>query len=67
MFARRPDPDDEPFVSEGQEVEVGVVVGPVEVIRAAMRSGPTCVIDRSLVQPEELVETDQDVASLRDG
>jgi len=32
FFARRPDPDAEPFVSEGQEVDVGDGVGPVEIM-----------------------------------
>jgi biotin carboxyl carrier protein len=33
VFYRRPDPDSPPFVSEGDVVEAGVVVGLVEVMK----------------------------------
>ena len=67
-FYRRPEPDADPFASEGQEVSAGDVVGLVEVMKSfyEIRTNESGVIDRFLVESEEVVEADQDIASLRD-
>ena len=66
-FYRRPGPDADPYVSEGQAIGPGDVVGLVEIMKTfhevlAEESG---VVDRFLVGNEETVEADQDIAELR--
>ena len=67
-FYRRPSPDAEPFVSEGQEIDEGDVVGLVEIMKSfhEIHSAENGVLDRFLVENEEAVEADQDIAALRE-
>lgn len=67
-FYRRPEPDADPFVTEGQEVDVGDIIGLVEVMKSfyEVRTAESGVIDDFFVESEEIVESDQDIASLRD-
>ena len=67
-FYRRPSPDAEPFVSEGQEIDEGDVVGLVEIMKSfhEIHSSESGVLDRFLVGNEEAVEADQDIAALRE-
>jgi acetyl-CoA carboxylase biotin carboxyl carrier protein len=66
-FYRRPSPEADPYVSEGQSVGVGDVVGLVEIMKSfqEVRSGDSGVLDHFLVQNEDVVEVDQDIAALR--
>jgi acetyl-CoA carboxylase biotin carboxyl carrier protein len=68
-FYRRPSPDEELFVEEGDKVSSGQVVGLVEVLKnfldvTANRDG---VLESFLVENEDLVEAGQDIAKLSDG
>lgn len=65
-FYRRPSPDADPFVSEGQRVESGDVVGLVEIMKSfhEVRADDGGVLDRFLVDNEEAVEVGQDIATL---
>ena len=67
IFYRRPNPDAEPFVSEGDEVKVGDVVGLIEIMKNFydVEAPSAGVVERFLVGNEESVEADQDVAVLR--
>ena len=66
-FYRRPSPEAGPFVSEGQKVAVGDVVGLVEIMKSfhEVRSEESGVLDHFLVQNEEAVEAGQDIAALQ--
>lgn len=67
IFYRRPSPDADPFVTEGQKVAAGDVVGLVEIMKNfhEVRSASDGIIDRFLIGNEEPVEADQDIAALR--
>jgi acetyl-CoA carboxylase biotin carboxyl carrier protein len=67
IFYRRPSPEADPFVTEGQKVTAGDVVGLVEIMKncLAVRSATGGVIDRFLVGDEEAVEAGQDIAAFR--
>jgi acetyl-CoA carboxylase biotin carboxyl carrier protein len=65
-FYRRPSPDDDPYVDEGDRVADGQVIGLVEVMKnfnevKADRDG---VLESFLVENEDLVEAGQDIAAL---
>jgi acetyl-CoA carboxylase biotin carboxyl carrier protein len=65
-FYRRPSPDDDPYVDEGDRVSDGQVIGLVEVMKnfnevKADRDG---VLESFLVENEDLVEAGQDIAAL---
>lgn len=66
-FYRRPSPDADPYVSEGQNISAGDVVGLVEIMKTfhEVQSGDSGVLERFLVANEETVEADQDIAALR--
>jgi acetyl-CoA carboxylase biotin carboxyl carrier protein len=68
-FYRRPSPDDDPYVEEGDRVGDGQVVGLVEVMKnfievTAEQDG---VLESFLVENEDLVEAGQDIAALTGG
>ena len=67
IFYRRPSPEADAFVTEGQKVAAGNVVGLVEIMKSfhEIRSQQDGVIDRFLVGNEEAVEADEDIAALR--
>ena len=67
-FYRRSSPEADPFVSEGQEVDAGEVVGLVEIMKNfhEVHSDESGVLDRFLVENEDAVEAGQDIATLRD-
>jgi biotin carboxyl carrier protein len=65
-FYRRPSPDDDPYVDEGDRVSDGQVIGLVEVMKnfnevKADRDG---VLESFLVENEDLVEAGQDIAAV---
>jgi acetyl-CoA carboxylase biotin carboxyl carrier protein len=68
-FYRRPSPDEDPFVNEGDRVASGDIVGLVEVMKSfnEVKSDQDGVIESFLVENEEAVEAGQDVVALGDG
>jgi acetyl-CoA carboxylase biotin carboxyl carrier protein len=67
-FYRRPSPEADPYVSEGDRVAAGSVVGLVEIMKNfhEIRSDEEGVIQRFLVENEDLVEAGQDLVELGD-
>jgi biotin carboxyl carrier protein len=65
-FYRRPGPDTEPFVSEGDEVKAGDVVGLVEIMKSfhEISADTAGRIVRFLVENEDLVDVGQDLIEL---
>lgn len=66
IFYRRPEPDADPYVQEGDQVEAGAVIGLVEVMKQfhelrAQRSGR---IGAFLVDNEDVVSAGQAIATL---
>jgi acetyl-CoA carboxylase biotin carboxyl carrier protein len=68
-FYRRPSPDEDPFVSEGDRVSSGDIVGLVEVMKSfnEVKSDQDGVIESFLVENEDAVEAGQAVVALGDG
>ena len=68
IFYRRPNPDAEPFVAEGDEVKAGDVVGLIEIMKNfyEVTSDAAGVVERFLVENEGLVEAGQDLVVLQD-
>jgi acetyl-CoA carboxylase biotin carboxyl carrier protein len=67
-FYRRSDPQADPYVGEGDAVTPGAVVGLVEIMKNfyEVKSEEAGVVDRFLVENEELIDAGQDVIALRD-
>jgi biotin carboxyl carrier protein len=65
-FYRRPNPQSDPFVSEGDPVAPGDVVGLVEIMKNfyEVTSEAEGVVARFLVDDEDLVEAGQDLIAL---
>lgn len=65
-FYRRPNPDADPYVSEGDRVSAGDVVGLVEIMKSfyEITSDVDGVVGRFLVENEDLVDAGQDVIEL---
>jgi biotin carboxyl carrier protein len=65
-FYRRPSPDAEPYVADGDTVAPGDVVGLIEIMKTfhELRSDVHGVIARFLVENEDLVDAGQDVIEL---
>ena len=68
-FYRRPSPDAAPYVEEGDSVKAGEVVGLIEIMKTfhEIRSDADGVVDRFLVENEELVDAGQDIIALELG
>jgi len=68
-FYRRPSPDAEPFVEEGDAIAAGEVVGLIEIMKTfhEIRSDTDGVVARFLVENEELVDAGQDIIALELG
>ena len=62
-FYRRPDPNSEPYVTEGDLVKQGDVVGLVEIMKSfhEVVSDTEGRIARFLVENEDLVDAGQDI------
>lgn len=67
-FFRRPSPDAEPFVEEGDNVAAGDVVGLVEVMKTyhEVKAAEPGTVTRFLVENEDPVDAGQDIAALDD-
>ena len=65
-FYRRPDPDADAFVDEGDSVNPGDVVGLVEIMKSfhEVKAEEAGVVSRFLIENEDTVEAGQDVAIL---
>jgi biotin carboxyl carrier protein len=65
-FYRRPNPQADPYVSEGDEVKAGDVVGLVEIMKSfhEVSSDIAGVVARFLVENEDLVDAGQDIIAL---
>jgi len=66
-FYRRPNPDADPFVSEGDQVNAGDVIGLVEIMKNfhEVQSDQTGTLERFLVEDDDVVEAGQHIAVLR--
>jgi acetyl-CoA carboxylase biotin carboxyl carrier protein len=67
-FYRRPTPEAEPFVKEGDAVAQGDVICLVEVMKTfyEVKADQAGVVDRFLIENEEPIEAGQDIVALRD-
>jgi acetyl-CoA carboxylase biotin carboxyl carrier protein len=65
-FYRRPDPQAEPYVSEGDQVMTGDVVGLVEIMKSfhEIHSDAEGRVARFLVENSDLVDAGQDIIVL---
>lgn len=65
-FYRRPSPEAEPYVNEGDRVQPGTVVGLVEIMKNfhEIQADAEGVVARFLVENEELVDAGQDIIGL---
>jgi acetyl-CoA carboxylase biotin carboxyl carrier protein len=65
-FYRRPNPQADPYVEEGDRVQPGDVVGIVEIMKQfhEIRSDAEGTVARFLVEHEELIDAEQDIISL---
>ena len=67
-FYRRSSPEADPFVSEGDRVEVGDVVGLVEIMKNfhEVKADEAGVIASFVIENEDVVEAGQEIATLSD-
>ncbi|MDQ3510070.1 MAG: acetyl-CoA carboxylase [Actinomycetota bacterium] len=66
-FYRRPDPDSEPYVNEGDTVAAGDVVGLIEVMKSfhEVKSEESGTVSKVLVENEDAVDAGQEVLEIR--
>ena len=66
-FYRRPNPDAEPYVAEGDQVSSGDIVGLVEIMKNfhEIKAETDGLVERFLVENEAAVEAGQDLVALR--
>ena len=67
-FYRRPSPEAEPFVKEGDAVAEGDVICLVEVMKTfyEVKADQAGVVDRFLIEDSAPIEAGDDIAVLRD-
>ena len=65
-FYRRPDPDSDPYVEEGDKVSGGDTVGVIEVMKSfhEVKAGEEGTVSKFLVEDEEAVDAGQDLVEL---
>jgi acetyl-CoA carboxylase biotin carboxyl carrier protein len=65
-FYRRPDPESDPYVEEGDQVSAGDTVGLIEVMKSfhEVKSEEEGTIAKFLVESEEAVDAGQDLVEL---
>jgi len=65
-FYRRPDPDSDPYVSEGDSVSAGDTVGLIEVMKSfhEVKAEDDGTVSKFLVDDEGAVDAGQDVLKL---
>ena len=66
IFYRRPSPDEDVFVNEGDSVKAGDVIGLVEVMKTfyEIKAEADGIIAEILVENEGLIEAGQTIATL---
>ena len=69
VFYRRPDPDSDPFVTEGDAVQAGATIGLVEIMKnfQPVESEGAGTLVEFLVENEDAVVAGQPVAVVDDG
>jgi acetyl-CoA carboxylase biotin carboxyl carrier protein len=69
VFYRRPDPDSDPFVTEGDAVQAGATIGLVEIMKnfQPVESEGAGTLVEFLVENEDAVVAGQAVAVVDDG
>jgi biotin carboxyl carrier protein len=67
-FYRRPSPDADPYVAEGDRVEAGDVVGLVEIMKTfhEVKAAEAGVVGEFLIGNEAPIDAGQDILTLRD-
>ena len=67
VFFRRPAPDKEEYIKEGETVKAGTVIGLVEVMKNyyEIKAETDGVIDRFLVDNEQLLDAGQEIATMK--
>ena len=67
-FYRRPSPEAEVFVEEGGSVEVGTVIGLVEVMKTfhEVKADAAGIVDRFLIENDDPIDAGQDILALRE-
>jgi acetyl-CoA carboxylase biotin carboxyl carrier protein len=65
-FYRRPDPDSDPYVNEGDSISAGDTVGLIEVMKSfhEVKAEADGTVSKFLVEDEEAVDAGQDVLEL---
>ena len=65
-FFRRPDPESDPYVEEGDEVSAGDTIGLIEVMKNfnEIKAEDDGKISKFLVEDEEAVDAGQDLVEL---
>ena len=65
-FYRRPDPESDPYVEEGEQVSAGDTVGLIEVMKSfhEVKAEEEGTIARFLVDNEEAVDAGQDLVEM---
>jgi acetyl-CoA carboxylase biotin carboxyl carrier protein len=65
-FYRRPDPESDPYVEEGDQVSAGDTVGLIEVMKSfhEVKAEEDGTIARFLVESEEAVDAGQDLVEM---
>jgi acetyl-CoA carboxylase biotin carboxyl carrier protein len=65
-FYRRPDPESDPYVSEGDSVSAGDTVGLIEVMKSfhEVKAEEDGTVSKILVDDEEAVDAGQDIVEL---
>ena len=66
-FYRRPDPESDPYVEEGEQVSAGDTVGLIEVMKSfhEVKAEEEGTIARFLVESEEAVDAGQDLVEMK--
>ena len=65
-FYRRPDPESDPYVEEGDQVSAGDTIGLIEVMKSfhEVKTEEDGTISRFLVENEDAVDASQDIVVL---
>jgi biotin carboxyl carrier protein len=67
VFYRKPGPDQEPYVVEGQSVKAGDTIGMIEVMKNfyEIKAEEDGVIEQFLVENEDMVDAGQELVTLK--
>jgi acetyl-CoA carboxylase biotin carboxyl carrier protein len=65
-FYRRPDPESDPYVNEGDSISAGDAVGLIEVMKSfhEVKAEEDGTVSKFLIEDEEAVDAGQDVLEL---